>query len=119
MDAFGVKEMSGSTHQYSPRTDKDRRDGTYQLNWHAVHRSDNSTDAGILVALQAYYVVKGQTIDDDNWMSLSMKSDRTYSFNNGTFDKEGNYARRLTSWPDVTTDVELQLLSVTPTPCQQ
>ena len=119
MDAFGVKEMSGSTHQYSPRTDKDRRDGTYQLNWHAVHRSDNSTDAGILVALQAYYVVKGQTIDDDNWMSLSMKSDRTYSFNNGTFDKEGNYSRRLTSWPDVTTDVELQLLSVTPTPCQQ
>ena len=116
MDAFGVKEMSGTSHQYSPRTDKDRRDGTYQLNWQAVHRTNNSTDAGILVSLQAYYVVKGQTLYDDTWMTLSMNSDRTYSYNDGTFEIDGEYARRLSPWTSTNSDVELQLMSVIPLP---
>ena len=91
MDAFGVKEMSGTTHQYSPRTDKDRRDGTYQLNWQAVRRSDNSTDAGVLLSLQAFYVVNGQVMNDNTQMSLSMNSDRTYTVNDGTFEMPGTY----------------------------
>ena len=114
IDSFGVKEMSGTTHQYSPRTDSNRRDGTYQLNWHAVHRSNNSTDAGILVVLQSYYVVKGETIDEGKWMSLSMSSDHTYTFYDGSLSKEGEYARRLSSWPNNNGETELQLLSVVP-----
>ena len=110
MDAFGVKEMSGVTHQYSPRTDSDRRDGTYQLNWQFVRRS------GMLVNLQAYYVVKGQTLNDDTWISLSMNSDGTYSTDDGTFSMDGVYAGRQTSWSSVNSDVELQLLSVVPLP---
>ncbi len=114
IDSFGVKEMSGTTHQYSPRTDSNRRDGTYQLNWQAVHRSDNSTDAGMLVVLQSYYVVKGETIDEGKWMSLSMNSDHTYSFEDGSLQKEGEYARLLSSWPNNNGETELQLLSVVP-----
>lgn len=119
MDAFGVKEMSGTTHQYSPRTDKDRRDGTYQLNWQAVRRSDNSTDVGMLVNLQAYYVVKGQTLYDDAWISLSMNSDRTYTSDDGVFTMDGVYARRTSSWANATPDIELQLMSVVPVPDEQ
>ena len=112
MDAFGVEEMGGATHRYSPRTDSDRRDGTYQLNWQAVHRSDNSTDAGILVNLRAFYVVKGQTLYDNTWMSLAMNSDGTYSTDDGVFSMEGTYVRRQSPRSSAGTDTELQLLSV-------
>ena len=114
MDAFGVREMSGSMHQYTPKTDKDRRDGTYQLNWQAVHRSDNSTDAGMLVSLQSFHIVKGQTIYGDTWLSLGMQSDRTYSTSGGSFPKEGTYAPRLSSWTTPKPATELRLLSVVP-----
>lgn len=112
MDSFGVKEMMGASHQYSPRTDSDRRDGTYRLNWQAVHRSDNSTDAGILLSLQAFYVVNGQVMNDNTQMTLSMNSDRTYTVNDGTFEMPGTYSRRLSSWNSNEGDVEFVFMGI-------